>query len=94
MSTTRMTRDEIRAAEEADWARYREMIPRLRKVVSREPGFAVNCLGDRCEAVVAYYGAPVRTVIVLMTAGASLEGTRRLKDIDYAAVEEALHLEV
>lgn len=61
--------------------------PRLRKVVSREPGYAVNCLFDRCVAVPTFWGAPVRTCIVIMRAGTDLTGTQPLTDEDYAQVE-------
>ena len=53
--------DKEEAAAAAGW-----LIPRLRKTVSREPGFSVYRLGDRCLGVIAYYGAPVRTCFVVM----------------------------
>lgn len=76
-------------AEEAAEARAKleAIMPRLRKVVSREPGFSVNRLGDRCEAVYQYWGAPVRSVIVLMADGASHDLTLPLSDDDICQIE-------
>jgi hypothetical protein len=58
----------------------------VRKVVSREPGYAVACLGAGCEAVLDFWGAPVRTCIVLIRAGYELGGYE-LGDDDRAQLE-------
>ena len=60
---------------------------RVRKTVSREPGYSVNCLGSRCEAVLDYWGAPVRTCIVLLVAGADRDGTSPLTSDDLMQLE-------
>ncbi len=56
-----------------DWSR-------VRKVVSREPGYAVACLGAGCESVLDFWGAPFRTCIVLIRAGYELGGNKLSDD--------------
>lgn len=78
---------EIDAREREAAALGRSLRSRLRKVVSHEPGHAVNRLGERCQSLPTYwgggYGVP-RTCIVVMRDGASTEGTHRLTWDDYS----------
>lgn len=70
--------------------RHADVLPRLRKIVSREPGHSVASLGSRCESVYSYWGAPRRTVVVVMAHGADLTGTMALDDEDVTIVESKI----